>query len=162
MPGDGGSLLEVVGVRVDPLVKAWPTMSQQGILRAPDISIQVTGVYETYAATGETLADALTNSFSPDLPNPKSTKNDGHKLVLARREQWRANSRVMPRVNRRRLGRTNRGFVGLFPAEAKTDDEMWLTHCSNMFYVLRQCYLRKHKAHWRGLYPRFNAGRAER
>lgn len=138
---NGKSLLTVEAIMVDSIVQVWPAMKSQDILTGQDLSIEVAGgVQNRYAATGETMANAYRNTVGPGLSEAELELGDAvdGRLVLATRKHWRADSKIVLRADRRRLARTSMGFVGLIPAEAEMDDEVWLVSGGNMFYILRR------------------------
>ncbi|KAJ9131012.1 Heterokaryon incompatibility protein [Pleurostoma richardsiae] len=62
---------------------------------------------------------------------------DEDMVELIPRSEWKNTPELVPRLNRRRLARTARGFVGIVPAEVDVGDEIWLLRGGNMLYVLR-------------------------
>lgn len=134
---NGENLLSIDAIRVDSVVHVWPAMSSQEILKGQEFSIEVTDVQDTYIATGETLGSAYRNAMYPGLSDGEPEVAANGTLVLATRKEWRLNPKMIPRIDRRRLARTSTGFVGLIPAEAEPDDELWLVRGANMFYILR-------------------------
>jgi hypothetical protein len=141
---DEEDLLVLEGIRFDSVVQVWPVFSSLEILKTQELAIEVTDIQGEYVGTGETLGSACRNTILPGLAGSQPEDSTNGRLVLATREQWRLNPKMIPRIDRRRLARTSMGFIGLLPAEAEPDDEVWLVRGGNMFYVLRPDDPRKH------------------
>lgn len=137
-------LLALEGIRFDSVVQVWSTLSSPEILKTQELAIEVTDIQGEYTGTGETLGSAYRNTILPGFSNGQPEETTNGKLVLATRKDWRLNPKMIPRIDRRRLARTSMGFIGLLPAEAELDDEVWLVRGGNMFYVLRPDDARRH------------------
>ena len=128
--------LMIEATPVDTLQRAWPAFHQRDMLTTAEVTIDMTDGQGQYVATGESLATAFRKTCNPSLSDPHESEANGQ-LVLVTREQWRMDSKIMARLNRRSLARTSKGLVALVPAEAEPDDIVWLVRGGNMFYILR-------------------------
>jgi hypothetical protein len=136
VPAEDRHCLVLEGIPVDTLQRAWPALYQRDMLDMAEITIDKADAQGQYVGTDETLATAYRKTCNPTFSGPNEIEaND--RLVLVTREEWRVDSKIMTRLNRRRLAHTIRGLIALVPAEAEPDDTVWLVRGGNMFYILR-------------------------
>lgn len=132
LPGD---YLQLDGIQLGSLVQVWQPWFSIDMKDLTKLVIKVEDPLSTYPGSGETLAEAMRKIVRPRAPLEEPVEST--ELVLVTRQQWRLDRKMVLRVNRRRLARISDGFVGLVPAEAAANDELWLLRGGNVFYVLR-------------------------
>ena len=133
-----GDLLQLEGIRLDVLTQVWPSYFAEEMREKSELSITVNDADSAYIVTGEKMLDVYRNCVNPYESNDESPEAPDGTVVLAKHEQWRRNRKIVSRINRRRLGRTSNGFIGLVPAESEIGDEVWLLRGGNVFHILRR------------------------
>ncbi|KAI3533988.1 hypothetical protein CSPX01_12339 [Colletotrichum filicis] len=125
--------LQITTIKVDIVAKVWDAFDALSVPRTksyPTYTLKNPG--EKYAIGEQTVLEAFHGLASIE---PRS--EDGEEVGNYRQEDWHRNPGMMSRFNRRRLIRTERGFVGLAPAEAVQGDKIWLVPGANMLYIFR-------------------------
>ncbi|KAK1511125.1 uncharacterized protein CCOS01_14887 [Colletotrichum costaricense] len=125
--------LQISTIKVDIVAKVWDAFDALSVPRTksyPTYTLKNPG--EKYAIGEQTVLEAFHGLASIE---PRS--EDGEEVGIYRQEDWHRNPGMMSRFNRRRLTRTERGFVGLAPAEAVQGDKIWLVPGANMLYIFR-------------------------
>lgn len=133
-----GDLLQLEGIRLGVLTQVWPPYFAEEMREKSELSVTVNDADSAYIVTGEKMRDVYRNCVNPYESNDESSEVTDGTVVLAKHEQWRRNRKIMSRINRRRLGRTSNGFVGLIPAESEIGDDVWLLRGGNVFHILRR------------------------
>ncbi|KAK1464959.1 hypothetical protein CMEL01_12314 [Colletotrichum melonis] len=125
--------LQITTAKVDIVVKVWDAFDALSVPRTksyPTYTLKTPG--EKYAIGEQTVLEAFHG-----LASIEPRAEDGEEVGIYRQEDWQRNPGMMSRFNRRRLIRTERGFVGLAPAEAVQGDKIWLVPGANMLYIFR-------------------------
>ncbi|KXH29078.1 hypothetical protein CSIM01_02147 [Colletotrichum simmondsii] len=125
--------LQITAVQVDVVAEAWEAFDALSVPRNKSYpKYTLKNPSEEYAIGGHTVLEAFHG-----LAGIESRSVDGEEVEIYRQEDWHRNPGMMGRFNRRRSIRTDRGLVGLAPAEAVQGDKVWLVPGANMFYIFR-------------------------